>query len=48
LTDPIPVAIWERIIAFLAAGKTGRIELYVNGGHVTDAALEERVRPRRE
>jgi hypothetical protein len=44
--DPIPAAIWDRIIAFLAAGKTGHITLWVNQGRVTDAALEERVRPK--
>ena len=43
---PIPVAIWERLVAFLAEGKTGHITLWVNQGHVTDAALEERVRPK--
>jgi hypothetical protein len=46
VADPIPQAVWDRIVEFLAAGKTGHITLWVNQGHVTDAALEERVRPK--
>jgi hypothetical protein len=42
---PIPIEIWERLLAFLRGGKTGTITLYVNQGRVCDSAFEERVRP---
>lgn len=48
MPDPIPPAIWARLLAFLAEKKTGHITLWVNQGRVTDAALEERVRPKPE
>lgn len=41
---PVPENIWSRIREFLRAGKTGQITLYVKGGLVLDAALEERIR----
>ena len=41
---PIPPAIWERLLAFLADEKTGQITFYVNQGRIRDATFEERVR----
>jgi hypothetical protein len=46
MTDrpPIPRALWDRIVAFLASGSTGQIVLDVNRGRVVSASLNERVR----
>lgn len=47
LEPPIPSEIWERMLAFLRAGKTGRIELFAIEGHVVDASIAERIRGQR-
>lgn len=41
---PLPAAVWDRIVAFLLAGKTGRIELYVHDGRVRKCEIVESFR----
>lgn len=38
---PIPQSIWQRILDFLLAGKSGRIELDVKDGHVQRITIAE-------
>jgi hypothetical protein len=46
MTDrpPIPAGVWQRMLAFLAAGKTGQIVLDVHRGRVSAVSINERYR----
>ncbi len=40
---PIPEGLWQRVLDFLAAGKTGEVTLYVKDGRVVNGQLTERL-----
>ena len=40
----IPPAIWDVLVAYLAAGKTGTVELCVKQGRIVEAYFPTRVR----
>ncbi len=41
---PIPAKVWSRMLAFLVAGKTGRIELYVHDGRIRKCEIVDSFR----
>ncbi len=41
---PIPPVIWQRIVAWLKAGGTGRVTLEAHRGKVCEASITERIR----
>lgn len=45
---PIPPDLWERMLDYLAAGKTGQLTFHAKDGRILALDLTESVRRRRE